>query len=507
MAKHKSSSIGLDIGSRYIKLVELKRAGKGVMLTKFGIKEIPDDPGLDRNKAISQLISQLFSENKIKPSSVNVCASGQSVFIRFVKLLSVKEDKLRQTMKFEAQNQIPFPLNEVNWDWAVLDKDKGAAQKAVIIAIKKNIIEDTISALKSAKLSTSLIDVSTLSVYNCMAFNEDYDDSKLGAIVDMGSKSTNFIVYNKGNVWIRSFPIAADRMRESRGQGAEEIISEIERSLEYYFMQQGEDPSGKKKLDDLIITGGGSLFEDMEAVFAERLGVKPRLLDPFRKLRIAKEMFQAAQAKGIKNQFGVAVGLALRDMEPLKIEVNFLKETISERSRAAQKRVYTGLSAAALALLLASVSIFMRQDYFLKKAKLEKIDEMMEVYRTYEPKIKEIQESEEALKEKIGAIYQVAFSRAMWLDVFGIISGIIPDDVWLTDFSGVVSMEKSGLGRLDLNGKAFSYQAVNNFVTALKASPTFRDVKPISSSVEKDKDTAEEVVKFSITMDINASGE
>ncbi|MDP6685812.1 MAG: PilN domain-containing protein, partial [Candidatus Omnitrophota bacterium] len=77
-----------------------------------------------------------------------------------------------------------------------------------------------------------------------------------------------------------------------------------------------------------------------------------------------------------------------------------------------------------------------------------------------------------------------------------------PRELWITDLSGIVSLEKNALARLDLSGKALSYQHVNSFVSALKESPNFEDVKPISSSIETDEETKEEVVKFSITMDV-----
>jgi len=144
----------------------------------------------------------------------------------------------------------------------------------------------------------------------------------------------------------------------------------------------------------------------------------------------------------------------------------------------------------------------MRQDYSVKRLKMNKVDEMLEVYRTYEPKIKKMQDKEDVLMEKIDILYHQASSRAIWLDVLGIISEILSEEVWITDASGIVSMEKGGLARLDLGGKALSYQAVNSFVSSLKSSPSFEDVKPISSSLEVDEKTGEETVKFNITMDV-----
>lgn len=505
MRRLNKTSIGLDIGSRFVKLVELKNIGDNIILNKFGIKEIPKDLKLDRDKVVFQLISQLLSEHKIKLRNVNICATGQAVFIRFVKLLQTKEDKLKQTMKFEAQNQIPFPLNEVAWDWSLLDASKKATKSAVIVAIKKTLVDEAVSKLKAIKLSTRIIDISPLCLYNCMAFNEDYNAEVLGAVLDIGARASNLVVFKKGNIWIRSFPIAVERIEEAKDQGIDELIGEIERSIEYYFLQAGEAFQGEKKLGELILTGGGSAIEGLEARLSERLNVRPKVLDPFRKLRVSKEMFSGLQEKGIKNQFAVAVGLALRGLTPLKIEINFLKEILFQSYISRQKNLYARLSIVMAALVVISLSIFMRQDYAVKRAKLNKIDSILDLYGTYEPKIQELQAKEDILKEKINILYQTANSRAIWLSVFKTISEILPKEVWITDVSGIVSLEKSGLGRLDLGGKALSYQAVNNFVSNLKSSPGFKDVKPISSSIETDNKTGEEIVKFSIAMDVVVS--
>ena len=502
MAKFKTSSIALDIGSRFVKLVELKKEKGSIMLTKIGIKEIPKDIKLDRDKITSQLISQLLSENNIKSKSVNISVSGQSVFVRFIKLLQIKEDKLKQTMKFEAQNQIPFSLSEVMWDWSLLNKDKNAPKKAVIVAIKKNLVEEMILKLNFVKLSAELIDVAPVSVYNCMAFNEDSEGQDLGAILDIGAKSTNFIIFNKDSVWLRSFPIAGERIEEAKEQGIEELLAEIERSVEYYFMQAGEDAPKEKKIGRFFLTGGGSIAEGIEPAFVSKFNIKPQPMDPFRKLRISKGVLQKFEASRAKTQFSTVVGAALRGMTDLKIEVNFLKEMISEKKQFFQKRLYFWLSIATGVLMLISFSVFVRQDYYIKKIKLDKVEEMIETYRVYEPKIKKIREEENILKWKMDALYQTASSRAVWLEIFKAISEILPKDVWITDVSGIISIEKSGLGRMDMNGKALSYPSVNNFVSGLKALPGFSDVRPVSSSVENDKNTGEETVKFSITMDV-----
>jgi len=506
MVKLRSSSVALDIGTDSIKLIELKREKDSIVLTRIGIKEIPQDIKADRDKIISQLIAQLLLENNIKPRLVNITVSGQSVFVRFVKLLQVKEDKLKQTMKFEAQNQIPFGLNEVMWDWSLLDKDKSLSRKAVIVAIKKNLVEDIILKLKAAKLSTDLIDVAPISVYNCMAFNEDYDNDSIGSILDVGAKSSNFIIFNKGNIWIRSFPVGGERIKEDKTPGMGELLTEVERSLEYYFTQQGEDAPKEKTISRFFLTGGGSIAENMESAIIAKFNFKPQVIDPFRKLRVSKDAFQKLQSSGPKNKFSTAVGAALRGMASLKIEVNFLNEALLDKRVSFSRRLYLNLSIAIGALMFISLFIFMRQDYYIKKVRLDKVEEMIDIYRVYEPKIKKIREEEGILRGKMDTLYQAVSSRAVWLGIFKNIAEMLPKDVWITDVSGVISIEKSSLGRMDMNGKALSYQSVNNFVSNLKALPGFSDVRPVSSSVENDKDTGEEVVKFSITMDVVLAG-
>ena len=497
------TSIGLDIGARFIKFVELKRAGETVVLNRFDIKEIPSD-AKDRDKVILQLISQILSDNNIKARNVNIAAGGQSVFIRFIKLIQLNKDKLNQTMKFEAQNHIPFSLSEVAWDWSLLSQDN-KTRRAVIVAIKKGLLDNIISKLKNLKLSVRLVDVVPIALYNCVVFNEDYDKNKLNAIIDIGAKVTNLIICKGDNIWMRTFPVSSELIEQDKDRGIGELIGEIDRSLEYYFMQGGEGPS-RENIGDIILSGGGTVNREIESRLSDKFKIKPKALDPFRKLKVDKGSLLKTQDKYIKSQLAIAIGIALRGMTDLKIQVNFLKEIISEKYVLGKKNIYNRLSMIVGIIIAASFFIFVRQDYSTKKFKLDKIEEMLGVYRTYEPKIKEMQESEEVLKSRINILYSRADSRDLWLDISRIISNILPEDVWITDVSAIISLEQEGIGRLDITGKAFSYQSVNNFVSALKSSPSFSEVKPISSSVETDDVSGKEIVKFIVTMDVAVSG-
>lgn len=508
MARFKNTTIGLDIGSDAIKFVELKRSGANIILSKLGIKEIPKDKNIDRAKLISQTISELFIEHRIKERLVNLSTTGQSVFIRFIKVLPSKEERLKTTMKFEAQNQIPFSFEEVHWDWSLVETSQPLRNKAVIAAVKKTIVEEQLGMLKDIRLSTEIIDVAPLCIYNCTAFNEDYDPEQITGLIDIGFKATNFVILFKNDVWTRSFPLAGERLKESGEQGLEELIGELERSLEYYHLQrdtgfsQQEGTQQKNKIDQILLMGGGTLMEALEEALIKRFDAKVRSIDPFRKLQISKEALSEVQRQGSKQLYAHAVGLALRAVTKCAIEINFLKTFLFERRIARAKKVYSTFSIFLVLVILGSLAFFVREDYRLKKLKLKKVEELTELYRSYQPKIARLGEENEILESKLKTLSSIGYNRGLFLDILNELNSQLSKELWITDISSILTFERDEPGKLDISGKALSYSAVNSFISSLKSSKYFREVKPISSSVEVDRLSEEEIVKFSISMEI-----
>ncbi len=508
MARFRNTTIGLDIGSDSIKFVELKRSGENIILTRMGQKEIPKDIKIDRAKLIEQTINELFLEQKIKNRIVNISATGQSVFLRFVKVLPTKEERLKTTMRFEAQNQIPFSFNEVHWDWSLIDRTQKERQKAVIVAIKKDLIEEQINILTRLRLSVEIIDVAPLCLYNCAFFNEDYDSNQVTGLIDIGLKATNFVIIHKMDLWTRSFPLAGERIKEAGGQGLEELVLELERSIEYYHLQkevavpQQEVVTQERKIDQVLLFGGGAVTEGLGALLTKRLNTKVRQIDPFRKLQISKGVLSEVQRETSKPLYAHAIGLGLRGITGCPIEVNFLKQFLLEKRISLEKRLYSALSIVLVLAILGTLAFFIREDYRLKKIKLKKIEELVELYRSYQPRIVKLKEANEALQAKIDTLLDIGQKKGFLLDILNELNLKLSKDIWITDVSSVLTLEKNEPGKLDISGKALSYSAVNSFISSLKSSEYFKEVKPISSSVEVGGTGGEEIVKFSISMEI-----
>lgn len=532
-----ATAIGIDIGSQTIKVVELAKTKEGVSLLKACSAEAPFKAGeaaspIDKVQRIAEVISRLLGKEAIKPGPCVVALPGQYVFIRFIEILEVSREKVAQTVAYEAKQQIPFSLDEVAWDYQLLPRTKPGGRNAILVAVKKDLLEENVEVINKVKLISTIIDASPLALYNCLKFNADYEEAKLSALIDIGAKATNLVIFKGDELWVRSFPLAGNKFTEALEQRfnlsfeeaerlkrselitreeykealrpvLEDLLVEIERSIECYHFElkktEGARPEvgERERIGEVLLSGGSANLEGLDRFLEERLSAHVRVIDPFKKLTARAPALPIAN-----HQFGVAVGAALRQLERLDIEVNFLKEIVRKKRELRQALVYRGL-----AILLACASLFifwtlMTRDYNLMSAELEKLDKKIELYKTYAPKIEDLKKNNEALARKAQALYRLAKGRGLWLDVILEVEDALPSEVWVTDLASTLAQGVLGEGTLSLSGKALAHQAVNDFVTSLKASPFFENIKPISL-VEKAPPGAEEkIIEFTISMDV-----
>ncbi|MBI1976560.1 MAG: type IV pilus assembly protein PilM, partial [Candidatus Omnitrophica bacterium] len=442
-----STSIGLDIGWRTIKLVQLEQSAKKIHLVKAGIHLLPfkeKETETGRTDAVIQGLTQLLSEMKIPSRShFNVAVSGQSVFIRSIQVIAVSHEKLRQHIRFEAEQQIPFALNEVLWDYCVVNAgkeklfqktEKNSQQwKVVLAAIKKNLVDRQMELIQKTKGRCHLIDVGPVAFYNSVFFLEPEFFRQPVVLLDMGARGTHLVIAGEDEIWIRSFPLGADRLTqtvaetirssfneaevlkqktgiESSQDAAEQkaveamkpavtgLVEEIQRSIEYYHTQV---PGGAKraKPQKMVLGGGGALLKGIVPLLQEKLGVPVSLWPGFQKIQ-SKNSFNGNQL-----QLTTAMGLALRGLVHLPIELNLLREEVERRF---QKRALQFYGGGSLMLSLAILGIAVqsnRQDYRGKEVYLEELKKTIKTYQSYEPKIKELEIRNDLLKGDVKALY------------------------------------------------------------------------------------------------------
>lgn len=211
--------IGLDIGTSSIKAVLLKVTKEEVELANVGMVELHLDPGVENKEKRARVvkgIKKLLEENEIKTKEVVIAVPGQSVIIRHCKLPPGARARLDQVIKFEAQNQIPFPLDKVGMDYQALPGKEGEEVKVILTAMKRELIDDHLALVGEAGLKCETIDISSLALYNALRFKKPSKAAEVVALIDMGATTTDISIHRDGVLeFTRSAPVAGNDLTEA----------------------------------------------------------------------------------------------------------------------------------------------------------------------------------------------------------------------------------------------------------------------------------------------------
>ena len=201
--------LSLDLGSQTLRLAAFQAGPNGgLVLTGYRRREILADPAAetDRNRQISEALSAMVRELGIKGGPIDYAVPGQSVFARFVKLPLVDQDKIERIITFEAQQNVPFPIEEVVWDYQLVGSSEVDKIEVVLVAIKADLLEGMNAAVEAAGLQTMRVDVAPMALYNAFRFNySELTGSSL--VIYIGARTTNLLFVEPGKVFSRSIPI------------------------------------------------------------------------------------------------------------------------------------------------------------------------------------------------------------------------------------------------------------------------------------------------------------
>ncbi|HXI85148.1 MAG TPA: type IV pilus assembly protein PilM [Verrucomicrobiae bacterium] len=380
--------LALDIGASTVKVGEFQASkGQGLRLTNFNFADLGIDPEHEENRKalIVSTVRNVVREKNIKATNVVFSVSGQSVFTRFVKLPPVDESKVTQIIQYEAQQNVPFPIDEVIWDYQLLGKNPDGELEVVLLAIKSDIIEDLTEGVESCGLQTEMVDVAPMALYNAVRYN--YGDLEgCTMVVDLGARTTNLLFLEQHRVFSRSIPIAgnaitqsiasefnipfleAEQMKKAQGfvalGGAYEepesetqarvskiirnvmtrLHAEIARSINFYKGQQGGSPPAR-----VLLSGGSSIIPYTDRFFKEKIQTDIEYFNPFRNVEIDSRISREELARSA-HFFGEVVGLGLRKHTECPIEVDLLPNSVRARQQMKHKRPY--LAGAGVCVLL-----------------------------------------------------------------------------------------------------------------------------------------------------------
>ena len=359
------SFLTVDFGAGSLKLAEFETndAG-GLVLKSFAIKPIGLEGSADatREAVILKALQDTLVEKDIKSKSVNVCLPGFHVFSKFVKLPPVDATKVTQIIQYEAQQNVPFPLAEVVWDYQILGSAAGGELEVLLVAIKSEVVEGLFRVAAKAKLKLNLCDASPAAL--CNAFRYNYGElEECTMLLDIGAKTSNLLFFEKGKVFSRSINLGANAITQDfandaklkfddaeRIKIAEGFVSlggayaepenpnqasiakiarqfmtklhiQVNQTIQFYRGQQ----SGAKP-ERLFLSGGASIMPYTAQFFAEKLEIPVEYFNPLRNVQIDPAVNLEELAR-VAHSLGEVVGLGLRNLAHCPVEMNLMPES------------------------------------------------------------------------------------------------------------------------------------------------------------------------------------
>jgi type IV pilus assembly protein PilM len=340
----KIEPIALDIGSTYIKLVQLKESGKSYSLTKFGMVQLPaevivEGAVMDANR-VSEAIKELLAAQKVKTKEVTLSVSGSSVIIKRVSIADMTDEELAESIKWEAEQYIPFSIDDVNVDFQKLGPGATEGQADVLlVAVKKDKINDYVNLVKDAGLEPVVVDVDAFALANMHELNYE-TETGITALLNIGASVMNINILRDGvSIFTRDITVGGNRYTEALQrdaglsyedaeklkQGAsvdtadsdqvkgimtavtEDIVGEIQRSFDFF-----RSTTGSERVSRVLVSGGCAKIPDFTKVLSERTEVPVEIVNPFKNIKVDPKHFDAAFISDAAPLAAVAVGLAMR---------------------------------------------------------------------------------------------------------------------------------------------------------------------------------------------------
>ena len=342
--KRKKQVVGCDVGSSAIKIVELKPLKNDeFQLVHAAVADLSPEAIVDGaimdSSLVVEALTGLISENGIKNPKFGGSLSGHSVIIKKIQLPSMTEAELAESIQWEAEQYIPFDINDVNLDYVVLETGASDTMDVLLVAVKRDRINDYTSVIVQAGKEPVLVDVDVFAVQN--AFESNYSSrGETVALVNVGASVMNINVLHDGNsvFWRdvafggnlyteaiqREFNLPREdaeklKLGQEVGQvsktqvdsvlssASEDLAAELQKTIDFFVATSSVD-----RLDRVMLSGGGALVANLEAVLQERFQVNVELLNPFRNIRYNESDFDPDWINRNAPAMAVAVGLAIR---------------------------------------------------------------------------------------------------------------------------------------------------------------------------------------------------
>ncbi len=346
--KKPKAVVGLDIGSSAVKAVELKPAGKGYRVSAFAVEPVPPDSIVDGaiidGTAVAEAIQRVFENKAFKTKEVAASLSGNAVIVKKISLPVMTEAELAESIYWEAEQYIPFDIQDVNLDYQILDPGTGADAKGsmdvLLVAAKKEKIADYTGVISQAGRVAVLVDVDAFALQNAYEMNYGANRQSVVVLLNAGASAINInILGGEQSLFTRDISIGGNAYTEAvqkelnlpfesaerlkKGDPVDgmtvadvqpvlhamtdNVLLEIQKTFDFF-----KATAASERIDRIVLSGGASRVDGFAHALEERFGTPVEAFNPFHKIAFDPARLGVTDPENLVPTSAVAVGLALR---------------------------------------------------------------------------------------------------------------------------------------------------------------------------------------------------
>ena len=467
----KKRYLTLDIGASSVALAEYEGGKGGLTLVKYGTASLaaPIDAG-NADTILVPAIMDISREKGIKPGPVAISVSGQMVFPRFASIpMAGGAEKFDQMVRYEIEQNIPFPIDEMICDRQVLGENANGEQNVMIVAAKTDQIEELTGAVRSAGFLPDLVDVSPIAITNVL--RQEVGTEGCFVILDIGAKTTSLVIVDGDRLYNRSIPVAGNTITKEIASAlgctadeAEEIKrtdayvalggvvededetrdriskvcravmtrlhAEISRSINFYRSQQGGGVPSK-----LFLTGGTALLPQVDRFFAESLQIETEFFNPFSTIAVGPQVdAEALEADGA--MLAATAGLALHEVGAAEFAINLLPPSLLKERADVAKIPFVAVGAVGLIAAMVLVLLSLNHRTEVTNAELDAVRGRQQSLRGFEDKIKAETKAAEEESAKAAVIRDLCQRRADAVTRLNTVRSALGGNMWIEKWEG-----------------------------------------------------------------------
>lgn len=464
--------ITLDLGSQSVGLGIFRVYANGTIeLQDHFRRQILADPAGEalRQPQMRVVLRELVDELQLKGAEVSYSLTGQSVFVRFVDLPQIEEQKIQRIITFEAQQNVPFPIAEVIWDYQLVDGGLNRQVQLMLVAIKADLLGEVNTAIEETGLKSLIVDVAPMARYN--AFRYNYGNlTGCSLLVNIGAHTTNLLFIERDSFFSRTIPIgggsitaaiarefdepfAAAEFRKQQcgavsleqlgGDAADNeavrvsrialstltrLHAELMRSIGHYRVQQLGNPPER-----IFLGGGGASMPRVREFFSSKLGLPIDFFNPLRNVAVAPSA-PVEELTGSAHLLGELVGLALRSDGKCPISLNLRPAVVARRQELEKRRPFFVMASAAIVLAVLAWGFYYALSSQVIRAGAEKIKEINAPMRAAEAKIDKLRQQALSLDAVSSPLVTAINDRSFWTQILEDLNARLPqENIWITE--------------------------------------------------------------------------